>query len=381
MSSQENLTHPDQLWDLTIEPDPTRAPARAAVVAVRDHNDKTFLVAATADARRFLHDRLAPDAKRLQLGLITKNVSLAYVGSAVEADLVCLRAARAAAPDQHRAMVDRLRAWFIRLEPDETTPTWSKTNLADVVGQPAHRFIGPFADKHAAGRYAELLDELFDLCRYPRELAKAPAGTACAYKEMGKCPAACDGSEPMAHYTARVRQAITLSAAPVEHATEELDDQMRLHAANRDFERADALKKRIDLLAGSRKPTSKHRTTLDAFARLIVAPSPRRNWARLFRCDALGVRVLCDLPGKNAHAVAQQLDEPATAGDVEISQTAAEELGIACAHLYAPPKKRVRFVDVGPFAQDKAKNIARAIRAATSQAEPDDITERVLETG
>ena len=382
MSDQDDVPADiQQTWDLTLAPDPALVPARLAVIAVRDRNQRTFLVAATADARRFLGDRLGDDPRRAQIGDIASTISLAFVGSALEADLVCLRVARAAAPDQHRAMVDKLRTWFIRFDPEEPTPTWTKTNLGDVVGQPAHRFIGPFADKSAAGRYAETLDELFDLCRYPRELAKAPKGAACAYKEMGKCPAACDGSEPMHDYTARVRRAIALSAEPVEHTVEELDDQMRLHAAHRDFERAEKLKKRIELLTASTRPTSKHRTTLDAFARLIVAPSPRRNWARVFRCDAQGVRVLCDLPGKNAKDAAQQLDTQKPAADAAISQQAAEELGIACAHLYAPLKKRVRFVDIGPYAHGRADEITRAIRAATSQAEPDDITERVIETG
>jgi hypothetical protein len=200
---------------------------------------------------------------------------------------------------------------------------------------------------------------------------------------MGKCPGACDGSEPMDDYVARVRSAIALSGAPLEHTAEELDDQMRLYAADRDFERAERLKKRIDLLNTTKKHTTKHRATLDTFARLIVAPSPRRNWARLFRCDSLGVRTLCDIPGKHAKQAAEQFDDLDAAAGVTVSQPAAEELGVACAHLYAPPKKRVNFIDVGPYEREpdrRAKAIARAIRAATSQPDPDDISERVLET-
>src|SRR6185295_16204268 len=69
-------------------------------------------------------------------------------------------------------------------------------------------FIGPIADKDTAGRLIERTIDAFDLCRYHHLLVQAPRATACAYKEMGRCPAPCDGSETMAGFRAR-----TLAAA------------------------------------------------------------------------------------------------------------------------------------------------------------------------
>ena len=77
-------------------------------------------------------------------------------------------------------------AWFVHVNPQTDFPRYIKTtSLALSTGV---RF-GPIDDKHAAARLIELLEDGFDLCRFYSILVQAPAGLACAYKEMGKCPA------------------------------------------------------------------------------------------------------------------------------------------------------------------------------------------------
>jgi len=50
----------------------------------------------------------------------------------------------------------------------------------------------------------EIAEDAFDLCRYYNVLVEAPGARACAYKEMGKCPAPCDGSISMEQYRGMV---------------------------------------------------------------------------------------------------------------------------------------------------------------------------------
>src|SRR5947207_15818153 len=77
-------------------------------------------------------------------------------------------------------------------------------------------FVGPVEDKHAAARLIELVEDLFDLCRYYNILLESPRGKACAYKEMGKCPAPCDGSIGIEHYRRMVEWSLSNLLHPAE---------------------------------------------------------------------------------------------------------------------------------------------------------------------
>ena len=91
-------------------------------------------------------------------------------------------------------MVGFRPAWFVHVDPDANFPRYVKTtDLAARTGV----YLGPLEDKHAAARLIQLAEDAFDLCRYYNILVESPHAKACAYKEMGKCPAPCDGSISM----------------------------------------------------------------------------------------------------------------------------------------------------------------------------------------
>jgi len=225
---------------------------------------------------------------------------LTLVDSGLEADLAFLAMGRRARPETWAALTERWRAWFIHLDPDAASPVWRKTNLGDVAAgtppAPSH-LLGPLANKDTTGRFGEAIDDVFDLCRFPRELAMAPRGTACAYKEMGRCPAPCDGSEPLHHYRARVREALDAlrrepqdRAAPVERA-------MREAAAVQDFESASRHKSCMDRLARIAKPAMRHARPLDTYRFVGILRSGRAGWARAWWIDTRGCTPVADLDG------------------------------------------------------------------------------------
>ncbi|MFI4896879.1 MAG: hypothetical protein ACIARR_03540, partial [Phycisphaerales bacterium JB059] len=201
--------------DILIRPDDVRPlahaaddlPARPGVIVFEGDDGQTILLAATGDLRRFALTRLGrPDdqtpASRENLAPITARLRARVVGSAFEGDALYLEEARARLPGAYRSMLDTRRAWCVHLDPEADPPVWRRLDLLGAPGEPIspETIIGPFRDKHAATRFAEHLDDLFDLCRTPRELEIAPRGRACAYKEMGRCDAPCDGSADMAAY-------------------------------------------------------------------------------------------------------------------------------------------------------------------------------------
>lgn len=391
--------------------DPEVAPARAAVVLLSDGDNCPILLATTADARAFLRKRLgSPGARvgptaepdgvaprragpRADLGAIVRRAEITLVGSGLEADLAFLSIARAAMPQTWEALTDRWRAWFIHLDPEAPNPVWRKTNLGDV-GPGQHRptlghLVGPIATKDTAGRFGEALDDLFDLCRFPKELAAAPRGTACAYKEMGKCPAPCDGSEPMPAYRLRVRDALqTLRLEPDQRAGS-TEARMQDAAARQDFESAALHKSRLDRLAQIAKPSMREARPLDTFAFLAILGSGRAGWARAWLIDPFTCHPVVDLDGAQPRQSIRQLAEVLRPGSEARPGAKRDELdparrldpvllGIVGKHLLAPgAKRRGGFIrlPVAPLARDAElfdhALATRLLRAAARTDTPD----------
>ena len=88
-------------------------------------------------------------------------------------------------------------SWFIHIDPQAPLPRFEPTSR--VYQQPG-MYWGPYATRGDAAEVIADLEDLFDLCRYHDILDKSPHGQACAYFEMGKCPAPCDGSVPAETY-------------------------------------------------------------------------------------------------------------------------------------------------------------------------------------
>ena len=326
-------------------------PARAGLACVLDASGNVITLATTANLRAWARDRLSPDiaGPRAALAPIAETLRWATVGSALEADWLYLELGRTLIPRTYRAAADRWQAWYLRLDADADPPTWRKGRIeefadaASAASAAPGTLIGPFRDKDAAGRFGELLDDAFELCRYPKELAQAPNGTACAYKQMGRCPAACDGSEPMHAYRARVRDAIHFAKDRAAY-TAQLDDTMRCAAAEHDFEAAAAAKQARERTAKAEHRAFAHVTTLDRGRWLLIAPSERVGVARLTLAAAGTIAPIADVPVDNDDAatqVARQLAEHARNMPLPaaLDGSACERIGLVAHTLYHRPAR------------------------------------------
>lgn len=382
-------------FDPTPDAGLTTLPARPGVV-VFESGDATVQVAACGDMRAFVRRRLSPEAgPGLDLGSITSRVLAVPVGSAYEADLVCLELARERLPQTYSSMTDRWRAWFIHLDAAAPTPVWTKTDLQERVGElDVTSLLGPMPDKHAAARFGELLDDLFSLCRYPAELARAPQGRSCAYKEMGKCPAACDGSEPMDAYRRRVVEAIEFAAAPWAAAIGKVEAQIEAAAAGLDFETARRLaESRTAIDKASKTRALRLVGRLDRLLVLGVLPAERFGWARLI-VQAVGeVEVVADVSAEASEAdlveIISALPRAVPQPKGPLTKAGAERIGLLVNHVFRPVprgrRRRAEWFDLsareGAVGLDPAE-LARAIGAAAvagdDKDEPD-LTERSVE--
>lgn len=303
-------------------------------------SDHPVLLATVGDLRAALRRRLAdnpPDTKtkRVAYGQICTRVHYRQVHSLLAANFYYAAAARALFPETAAALIPWRTSWWIGVERDvpgrggAAFPRFRKTNnLAD----PGLAYAGPIRDKHAATRLVESLEDLFDLCRYHNILVQAPQGKACAYKEMGKCPAPCDGSESLASYRGRITAALAfLTDAPVADSAgdqgvtsarsawrEKLEAQMKTAAAALQFETAGKLKQRLSRagLWWHGHPAHEHRRDADAtaplehFAYLSLQPGKGKPWVEPWIIHFAGPTPIQSLPQfnlKELPAAAQHL--------------------------------------------------------------------------
>ena len=222
-----------------------RLPRSHALVAFDHEHGRCVQLLSTADARELARTRLiAGDGPaRADLSQVTHALRVWPARCSLEADLLYARLA----PELLGDRSDELRrpsAIFL-LSADEHAPHPRFRTVSSLDTPPASRLTGPFTTRKRAEQFADDLIDLFDLCRKHELLVLAPDATACVYKELGKCPAACDGSESLEAYKSRFTEALALAQAHPEIALLELHAKMNDASASLEYELAEKLRARL----------------------------------------------------------------------------------------------------------------------------------------
>src|SRR6267142_5331979 len=219
------------------------APAKWAVYLFADENDQLVQLLSVKNLRASLKRRLGGEetiglTKRVNYREIVRRIYWRRVDSGFEADWIYLEAARQLFPRTYQGMVGFKPAWFVQVDPTNNFPRYIKTI------QPLGKHsvvVGPLEDKHAAARLIHLVEDSFDLCRYYNILVESPNAKACAYKEMGKCPAPCDGTISMEEYRQSVERSALTVINPADYIAEQ-DARMQKLAGELQFEQAGKVK-------------------------------------------------------------------------------------------------------------------------------------------
>lgn len=336
----------EELFDAfaTVEPPLTAdalgaIPARRGVFLLTAADGRPILLTTGADIRARLRGRLTePDAdqrtKVADLREITAAVHWKLATSPFETDWRFLEIARHLWPRTWTKLPAHKPAWFVAVDPDEPIPQFARTQE---VGGTAQAF-GPFPDRSSAERFVESLADAFDLCRYYHILRQAPHGTACAYKQMGRCPAPCDGSIPMEAYRGMIRAAARFAGGERQEHAAALARQMREAAGRMEFERAAVLKSRLERMEDFAGPKYAEVRPLEAFRYVIVQPGARSSQARAFVCDrgAIADAGALDLPLREEplEGVLRACDALA-AGHEAIDEADRWRMGLVAAYLFA----------------------------------------------
>ena len=345
-----------------------QVPAKWVVYLMADAVGQPIQLLCVKNLRSSLKRRLGGDepigpSKRVNYREIVRRISWRRVDSAFEADWIYYEAARELFPQTYQGMVGFRPAWFVHVDPEAAFPRYVKTTD---LSKPSGVLIGPLEDKHAAARFIQLAEDAFDLCRYYNILLEAPRASACAYKEMGKCPAPCDGSVSMEQY----RRLVELSAsAMIDPADYLRDQQRRMQAAAGElkFEIAGKIKAYIDQLSQLGKGAFRHARRLQDFAYLSLQRGPRDGIAKVFLIS----------PGEIEHLV-DLLEPPVHCGDVlrvvfarsseragrSIDATGAERIGVVAHHLFSPKQTHGVFL---PLEAVDERSLAKAYRDLQKQ--------------
>ena len=349
-----------------------QVPARWVVYLMADADDRPVQLLCVRNLRASLKRRLGGDeqvgpSRRVDYRQLVRRVRWARVDSAFEADVVYYEAARLAFPATYGGMVGFRPAWFVHVDPDANFPRFTKT--IDLTGR-AGRYIGPVEDKHTAARLIELAEDAFDLCRYYNVLVQAPRASACAYKQMHKCPAPCDGSVSMGHY----RHMVGWAADTLVDPKPMVDEQTRrMHAAAQAlrFESAGKIKAFVAQLSQLGKGPFRHVARLADFRYLALQHGPRDGQAKAFvvtpgRIDqVLGLVGPQDEPGdalRHVLRVATRAED-----DNPLDQTGAERVGVVAAHLFTAKATHGAFLRLSDIDE---RSFAKAYKDLQRQRKP-----------
>lgn len=369
------------VFDRVLDFDPSQdfeaflkqAPAKWVVYLLADEADRPVQLLCVKNLRYSLKRRLGGDetiglSRRMNYREIVRRVRWRRVDSAFEADWRYYEAARVLFPQTYAGMVGFRPAWFIHINPLADFPRYTKTTE---LGQPTGTLFGPVEDKHAAGRLVQMIEDVFDLCRYYNILVESPHGSACAYKEMGKCPAPCDGSISMSQYRQLVQWSVDVLGDLAEFIREQ-ERRMQSAAAELQFEVAGKIKQFVDQLKQLNKGAARHVRRMEEFAFASIQRGPRACTAKVFLVTPGGIDEILGLIGETIQtgqvlrvALERWAERERTVPDA----TAAERLGVAAHHLFSG-KSGGAFISLETLDE---KSIAKACRDIQKQPEPEEI--------
>ena len=340
-------------------------PARWVVYLFADENDNPIQLLCVKNLRASLKRRLGGDeiigpSRRVNYRDLVRRVYWRRVDSAFEADLVYLDIARRVFPRSYRGMVGFDPAWFVHVNPAHNFPRYVKTiDLSKQGGI----YIGPLADKHSAARLLQLIEDAFDLCRYYNVLVESPGAKPCAYKEMGTCPAPCDGTISMPQYKDLVRWSAEVSVDPNEFVAQTIR-RMEAAAQELNFEAAAKIKQYLTQISQFRKGPFRFARRLEDFKYLSLQLGSREGTAKVFLITPGQVHEVAGLIGESegpATALLRDTTPP------DLSDEGAERIGVVADHLFRA--KRISGVFL-PLDQLEEKSLRRAWRDLQKQKAP-----------
>ena len=247
-------------------------PAGGGVYAVTDEDGLLVQIIGAQSIRRSLWQRLAPQAagasrKRADLRSVARVLWWQRTYSTFETSFVHLNIVRQLHPRDYQKQLGFGPAWFARLDLSARVPRWVVAKKAFGEGV---MLAGPFVTRKHCARFVQLLEDLFDLCRRHDILERVPRGQRCAYFDMGRCPAPCDGTMEMKEYRAVLEASARLATTGKSEHAAALQARMARASAALDFDRAQQLKSGISRVGEALSEEGRFALSPETFCCLVI---------------------------------------------------------------------------------------------------------------
>lgn len=292
MSAEEHPTHasvleqfPEQLrWAGCPEgSDLAVLPGTPAVYLLLAAADVPVQLGTTQHLRRVVVSRLAdpqrPQRGQADLAGIVRGLRWRGVHSAFEARWWYYRLARQMYPKRYRQLISFGPAWFLHVDWQQGVP---ELRVTERIWELPGELLGPWLTHDTCQRALEGLWDLFDLCRYPEQVRRAPGGQRCAYADMGRCDAPCEGAVPLGRYVERCRSAWAFAGGAVDAWVADADRRMNEAARIQRFEEAGKIKQQLSFAEKWRQQWFPVIRPAAEMNDLLAVPVTRRRAWKLF---------------------------------------------------------------------------------------------------
>jgi len=258
-------------------------PSRPAVFLVESSlaGAQPYL-ARTADLRRRLERLLGapqPHSKRLNLREVAARVRYRLTASPFEQVLTMYQQARALFPGRYRD--------FLRLRP----PAMLKLNLRNeyprcyvsrrILADQA-LYVGPFPSRKFAESYANEFLNLFKIRRCQIKIRRDPAFPGCIYSEMKMCLAPCFAGCSKPEYDVEVSRVRGFLESSGESLRAEFEQEREAASQALDFERASAVHKKVDKVAGILRGVPDLPRPVEELTAAILQPAAEQQTVAIF---------------------------------------------------------------------------------------------------
>ena len=327
-------------------------PPRPAVFLIepREAAAEPYLLR-TADLRRRAERLLLPaeaPSKRLNLRSFAAGVRYRLTGSAFEQSLAFYQHARQMFPRRYRDLA-RLRR-----------PVLMKVNLANeyprcyvirrILADNAFYF-GPFHSRRGAEAFAGEFLNFFKVRRCQIKIRRDPEFPGCIYSEMKMCLAPCFAGCSKEEYNAEVTRLVTTLATSGAALEEELEREREAASEALDYERASAVHKRLEKLAGVLRVLPGLPRQVDELNAVVLQPAAEDGAVAVFGvrggfiADPLVLRFgeLASQPRSVEEILRENLSAqsraPETTGDArQMNEQRGEHLSLLARWFYSKPR-------------------------------------------
>jgi hypothetical protein len=347
-------------------------PGCPAVLLFVDESGSPIQVLTTQQLKRLVISRLSDPQEqrrgRTDLAAVARGVRWRQVHSPFEARWWYYRLVRVFHPREYRKLIAFGPAWFLHVDWAKPVP---ELRVTERVWCLEGDFVGPWPSQKTCRQALEGLWDLFDLCRYPEQVRKSPAGTPCAYADMGRCDAPCNGSVPLKRYVERSRAAWRFAQGAVDSWIQSANERMKQAAAGQHYELAAQLKQQLDFARMWRQRWSPTIRPAGQLNLLLTVPATRRiAWKPfLFRRGHLTDGPLLSdrrLPTDAPRWLTEQLNESLETLTAQLDGVVRMEQTWLVAHFLQHRESRSAIIEALPDA-GVPPDLERSLRVALEQ--------------